>query len=190
MRTKLALLAMAITSTYASAETEPAPADPYAEPAPRKPIDARPIDAKPTVRPSHGPLGFVALDLSPELRMHLGAPRDRGVLVDAVFPNTFAAKAGLKVGDLVLDLDNAPVTAAGDLIAGAGKRKQGDQLVLDVMRTGIPTTLRATLEQDPATSPRVEPRGDLERQLQRQLEEMRRRLDAMERRFESDKSPR
>jgi membrane-associated protease RseP (regulator of RpoE activity) len=223
MRSKLVLGLLAIASA-AVADPEPTPSDPYAEPAagdapaPPAPRPApqsapAPRSTSPrtdvTVRVGHGPLGIVALEISPELRMHLGAPRDRGVLVDAVMPNTLAAKAGLKVGDLVLEIDNAPVGSANDVIAAVGKHKKGDQIMLDVMRTGIPTTLRATLDQDPPTWPRFEQRfrsfgsgggagdldrwfddvapfgaGDMDRQLRQQLEDMRRRLEEMERRFE------
>ncbi len=133
--------------------------------------------------------------------MHLGAPRDRGVLVDAVVLGTLAAKIGLKVGDLVLDIDNTPIASTRDVIAAIGKHKKGDKIVLDVMRTGIPATLRTTLDQDPppvraigvdtdrgpATMPAPGASGDLERQLRQQLDEMRRRLDEMERRFDPAK---
>ncbi len=191
MRTQLALVAMALSATYATAEPDPAPADPYAEPA--EPSPATPPKPAPDVKPVaidrqvEGPLGIVSFDISPDLRRHLGAPRDRGVLVDAVAPGSFAARAGLKVGDLVLDIDNAPVTGANVLAAAAGKHKKGEQVVLDIMRTGIPATLRATLDRDP---PRVEVDGAAtERQLRQQLDEMRRRLDAIERRVESQGKP-
>ena len=188
MRTQLALVAMALSATYATAEPDPAPADPYAEPSTPTtsppPPEARPIA---TERQVEGPLGITAFDISPDLRRHLGAPRDRGVLVDAVAPASFAAKAGLKVGDHVLDIDNAPVTGSNVLAAAANRHKKGAQIVLDIMRTGIPATLRATLDRDPA---RVEvDAAATERQLRQQLDDMRRRLDAIERRVESQGKP-
>lgn len=226
MRTTLVLGLLAITSV-AVADPAPAPTDPYpTDPAPGAPqgseAPGRPVDPAGTPAPSpqartavtvrvgHGPLGIAALEISEDLRMHLGAPRDRGVLVDAVFSNTLAAKAGLKVGDLVLEIDGSAVASANDVIAAIGKRKKGDQVTLDILRTGIPTTLRATLDRDPPAWPRFEHRfrsfgpsattGDLEdvfggapfggidfdRQLRRQIEEMRRRLEDMERRFDRE----
>src|ERR1700748_1613820 len=66
-------------------------------------------------------LGFSPLDVSSELREFLGAPADGGVLVQSVKEGGPAAKAGLKVGDVVTAVDGKAVDSAwniGDLLDG------------------------------------------------------------------------
>jgi membrane-associated protease RseP (regulator of RpoE activity) len=92
-------------------------------------------------------LGFSPLDVSSELREYLGAPKDGGVLVQSVKDGGPAAKAGLKVGDVVTAIDGKPVESAwnlGDLLDG---KKAGDSVRLDVVRNRQRQTLVATLEE-------------------------------------------
>jgi S1-C subfamily serine protease len=65
-------------------------------------------DVQVTVTAGRDRLGFAAIPISRELRAHLGAPSDRGVLVDAVRADSPAARAGLRVGDVVTELDTDP----------------------------------------------------------------------------------
>ncbi len=150
----------------------------------------------------HGRLGIAALEVSRELRAHLGAPSDRGVLVDAVRPDGAAARAGLQVGDVILELDGEPATSAIGMLEAIADRKQGDQVAIAALRDGRRVELTATLTDDPG--PRL-PRfrrleRDLERELdrplremlrggllgpsRRHLDELREQLERMERRLE------
>ena len=69
-----------------------------------------------TVRAGRGRLGLGAIQISSELRKHLGAPADRGVLIDQVRPDSPAAKAGLQVGDVITDVDGAPCKTVDDIV--------------------------------------------------------------------------
>jgi membrane-associated protease RseP (regulator of RpoE activity) len=92
-------------------------------------------------------LGFSPLDISGELREHLGAPQDNGVLVQSVKENGPAAKAGLRVGDVVVSVDGSPVESAwtiGDQLDG---KKAGDSVRLEIVRKGARQTLVATVEE-------------------------------------------
>jgi len=97
-----------------------------------------------------GRLGFMALAISPELRAHLGAPDDRGVLVDGVRPDSPAAHAGVHVGDVVTEVDGAPARSASDVIQALSDRKTGDEVAIDAIRAGKRVELHARLESDPA----------------------------------------
>jgi membrane-associated protease RseP (regulator of RpoE activity) len=96
-----------------------------------------------------GRLGIVALPISPELRAHLGAPRDRGVLVDAVRPDSPAARAGLRVGDIVTDVDGDAAKSAADMLNAMSDRKKGDEVAVVAFRSGQRVELRAKLDSDP-----------------------------------------
>src|SRR5262249_48454849 len=74
---------------------------------------------------------------SSDLREHLGLPRDQGLVIDEVFPNTPAAKAGLKIKDIVLKLNDQPVPSdtnkALKLFADV---KDGTSVNLTILRRG------------------------------------------------------
>ena len=77
----------------------------------------------PTPRPAPRPnyryaLGAEVTDISAELRKHYGAPADAGALVVKLDPAGPAAKAGLKVGDVLVRVGERKVEGYGDLLAG------------------------------------------------------------------------
>src|SRR5260221_2234424 len=92
-------------------------------------------------------LGFSPLDVSSELREFLGAPKDGGVLVQSVKEGGPAAKAGLKVGDIVTAIDGKPVDSAWNLGDLLDDKKAGDSVRLDVIRNRQRQTLVATVEE-------------------------------------------
>ncbi|MDB4957905.1 MAG: peptidase [Myxococcales bacterium] len=90
-------------------------------------------------RPTH--LGIAITPLTNDLRNYYGAPSDRGVLVAHVEPGSMADRAGLRVGDILLDISGQPVNRADDVVSALG-RQRGGQIQLDVIRGG--TQLRLT----------------------------------------------
>lgn len=174
---------------------------------------AGPFDANNPQPPSaatmrRGRLGISVLPISEELREKLGAARDRGVLVDLVRPDSPAAKAGLRVGDVITAVDGDAVQSAGDITGAMSDRKRGQSISLVVVRDGRPVDLTATLDDDPA--PRAAMGGNAfdmpgpgngtwrwlrepdragagsadSADMQRQLEEARKRLDNLEQRLD------
>ena len=75
-----------------------------------------------------GVLNGVAVDdLRPQTRQQLGLPRHlEGAVVTQVDPDSAAARAGLRPGDVILEINRQPVTsarAAADLTAKSDKKK-------------------------------------------------------------------
>jgi predicted metalloprotease with PDZ domain len=66
-----------------------------------------------------------------------------------VRPDSPAAKAGVQVGDVIIDLDSAQVGSASDLLSSLSTRKKGETVGLAVIRNGGRVDLKATLEDDP-----------------------------------------
>lgn len=136
----------------------------------------------------HGRLGISVLQVSRELRAHLGAPSDRGVLVDAVRPDSAAARAGLRVGDVVLEVDGDPATSATGMLNAIADRGQGDQVAIALLRDRRRIELTATLAGDPGPRRshfvREVLRGAAFGPWQRQLDEARRRIEELEQRLE------
>jgi membrane-associated protease RseP (regulator of RpoE activity) len=94
-------------------------------------------------------LGVTLVELTPELRDHYGAPKDAGVLVSSVEENGPAAKAGLKVGDIVLSLDGSNVNSASALRRELREKKDGDSLRIDYLRgRGRQTAVATVVERE------------------------------------------
>lgn len=147
MRTKstVVLLLAALGGAAGIAVAAPAdqnPSDPHVVPPHRDSMHV-------TVTAGKGRLGIAAIQISSALRTHLGAPADRGVLIDAVRPDSPAARAGVRVGDVVVEVDGEPSRSASDMIEAMSDRKKGDAIAITVIRAGARTELRATLDMDP-----------------------------------------
>jgi len=138
-----------------------------------------------TMTAGKGRLGVQVLSISPELRDHFGAPNDRGVLVDGVRAESPASKAGLRVGDVVIEVDGDAATSAIDMLDAMSDHKKGESIPISVIRDHKRTELTAKLEDDPAprTFGQLDPfRGFGDQDLRRQLDEIQRRLDKLEKR--------
>lgn len=79
-------------------------------------------------------LGVSLIDLTPELREHYGAAKESGVLVSSVAPDSPAAKAGVRVGDIVLGIDGGDVASARDIRKSLREKKQGDSVRIELLR--------------------------------------------------------
>lgn len=94
-----------------------------------------------------GFIGVNLMEITPELRVHFGAPKDAGVLVSDVRSDTPAARAGLEVGDVITAVDGKRVRWSGDVSREIRSRKAGDTVPLDVVRGGASRKLTVTVEE-------------------------------------------
>ena len=143
--------------------------------------------------PSHpAALGVILLDISPELRAHFGAPEDRGVLVDRVRPDSAAAKAGVHVGDVIVQIgaDHASSVRAARRVLR--DHHEGDRVDVVVLRDGKPLTLSATLDASAAPVPQLDDDSMFEldpEHADEQLQRMMERAREMFRQFQQHQPP-
>jgi membrane-associated protease RseP (regulator of RpoE activity) len=83
--------------------------------------------------------------MTPELRQHFGAPKEAGVLISGVEKDGPAAKAGLKVGDIVTAVDGSQVDSVRDLVRSVRRKKDGDTVKVDVIRDRAPKSVTVTV---------------------------------------------
>src|SRR5437899_4487433 len=92
-------------------------------------------------RLTRGYLGVSLQEVTPALARGLGVSAERGVIVGDVAPDSPAARAGLKRGDVIIAVDGTPIDDAGrfrNLVAGTAPRTT---LKLTILRDGREQTL-------------------------------------------------
>ncbi len=88
-------------------------------------------------------LGVQLTETTPELREHLGGSAEAGVLVSKVMPDTPAARAGIKVGDLILSAGGKTVGTSSELVLALAD--QEGVIDLELVRDGRRITLEADI---------------------------------------------
>jgi len=95
---------------------------------------------------THGYMGIGISDVTPENAKFFDVNDANGAVVTQVEADSPAAKGGLKVGDVITELDGKKVTDAGELQVEVGQKRPGTTIKLDVMRDGKAATVPVTLE--------------------------------------------
>ena len=100
---------------------------------------------------THPFLGVEGLTVSDAEANRLGLAKAEGALIKKVFPDTGAAKAGLKVDDVVLAVGDQPVRTMDDLILQIRRTSVGDTVSLKVWRNRAEITIRMVVGDKPAS---------------------------------------
>ncbi|NBN63707.1 DegQ family serine endoprotease [Pannonibacter tanglangensis] len=99
-------------------------------------------------------LGATVQVVSAEIAESLGLDRPRGVLVTRVFAGSPAARAGLKVGDLITAVDGAEVLDPDSFGYRFATKTLGGTSTFTLQRGGRDTTADVALVAAPETTPR------------------------------------
>jgi serine protease Do len=85
---------------------------------------------------TRGYLGIVIQELTPALAESFGVTENKGILVAQVADGSPAAKAGLKVGDLIIQYQGKPVDDVGDFRNRVAFTAPGSKEKLTIIRNG------------------------------------------------------
>jgi C-terminal processing protease CtpA/Prc len=99
------------------------------------------------ISPGHPLLGIDAENLRGDFGNYFGAPDGEGVLVRGVFANSAAAKAGLKVGDVITSLNSDRIHNASELREKLMTNHDAKSIKLGVIRNKSELTLSVELPQ-------------------------------------------
>jgi putative serine protease PepD len=77
-----------------------------------------------------------------------------GALVQDVTPSAPAARAGVRVGDLIVGLAGARIAGVSDLLGAVASHPVGARVALTVRRSGARRTLGLTLGRQPTEASR------------------------------------
>ena len=95
---------------------------------------------------THGYMGIGISDVTPDNSKFFNMSKAVGAVVTQVEPDSPGAKAGLKVGDVITQIDGQEVSDAGGLQVVVGQKDPGNTIHLQVMRDGKNVTIPVTLE--------------------------------------------
>jgi serine protease Do len=96
-------------------------------------------------RASHARLGVTVQDLNQSLAESFGLSRPDGALIGSVSPESAAAHSGLQPGDVVLAVNDEPITRSGDLSSRISLSIPGETVRLKVWRDRAPRELSVKL---------------------------------------------
>jgi serine protease Do len=151
-------------------------------------------------------IGVSMQTLSGKLGDYFGVPDGEGALITEVMEGTPAEKAGLKAGDVIVQVDQEKVGSPGDVSSIIRNKEKGDKVELLVMREKAKKTISLEVDEiesfgatDPSEmymqyfnqgnqegrAPALWFHGDSNNQdTQRKMEELQSKLDEMQRKLE------
>jgi S1-C subfamily serine protease len=92
-----------------------------------------------------GALGVLITDVNRELAREKDLDVTSGVYVDSLLENSAAKKAGIKVGDVILEVDGRKVSTSSQLRELIARHDPGDKVRVKVDRSGEDNTFEVTL---------------------------------------------
>ena len=96
-------------------------------------------------RVTRGWLGVAFQNMTPLLAESLSVGESRGALVAEVLPDTPAAIAGFKSGDVIVEFDGTPIKESGDLPMIVARTPVGKEVGVKVVRDGKERTLTVSI---------------------------------------------
>lgn len=96
-----------------------------------------------------GWLGVEALALTPRLAHKVGLESANGVIVTRTTPGGPAEKAGLRQDDILIGIDDKPISSPVDIVQIIQESRPGDEVELAFIRSGILERLTVTLVEKP-----------------------------------------
>ncbi|MEQ8193353.1 MAG: DegQ family serine endoprotease [Rhodospirillales bacterium] len=106
-----------------------------------------------------GWLGVQIQRMTPEIAESLGLEKQRGALISKVEPNSPAAKAGLKQGDVIVSVEGESVGKMRELPRIVADKKAGQKTALGVWRNGDAKTIDVVIGAMPSET-KVAAKGD------------------------------
>lgn len=101
---------------------------------------------------SRGWLGVLIQEVSKELAESFGLDKPYGALVAQVVPDSPAAKAGLKVGDIIIKYEGQEINLSAQLPHYVGRTKVGEEAELTVVRDGDKKNIDVLIGELPTNS--------------------------------------
>jgi len=96
-------------------------------------------------------VGIGLQNLTPELMKRFNAKEKEGALISQVYEGSPAEKAGLKVGDIIVQIDGKKIKDSQDVVREVLKRQVDQKIQFEVIRDGKRVEVSVTTTQMPST---------------------------------------
>ncbi len=101
-------------------------------------------------RVSRGWLGVLIQDMNADLAESFNLDRPRGALVARVLPDSPSQKAGLLVGDVILEFNGIPINTSSELPPIVGRANVDQPATVKILRNGKKSTVKVNIGELPA----------------------------------------
>lgn len=91
-------------------------------------------------------LGIQFTELNSEFSKHRGLDIVNGISVEGVVENSAADKAGIKPGDIIVQIDDKPIVSSSTLMETIGTKRPGDEVNVAVVRDKDNKTFNLVLQ--------------------------------------------
>jgi serine protease Do len=96
-------------------------------------------------------LGIGLQNLTQDLMKSFNVKEKEGALISQVYEGSPAEKAGLKVGDIITQIDGKKIKDSQDVVREVLKKQVGQKILLEVIREGKPLEIPVITAQMPST---------------------------------------
>lgn len=103
-----------------------------------------------------GLLGIKGTEMSADIAKAFNLNVQRGAFVSEVLPNSGSAKAGVKSGDVIVSLNDKPLSSFAELRSRIATTEPGATVKLGILRDGKPLNLQVTLDKSTSSSASAE----------------------------------
>lgn len=100
-------------------------------------------------RVSRGWLGVLIQDMNTDLAESFGLDHPRGALVARVLPNSPSEKAGLQVGDVILEFNDTKIQTSSELPPLVGRANVDEPAKVKILRNGKQQTVKVNIGELP-----------------------------------------
>jgi serine protease Do len=83
-----------------------------------------------------GVIGVMVQTLNPIIAQALNKPNITGAIVTEISVNSSAEKAGIKIGDIITQINNAPVKSSNEVVNTVGFLRTGTKVNIQIIRDG------------------------------------------------------
>ncbi|WP_089604615.1 Do family serine endopeptidase [Acinetobacter piscicola] len=98
-------------------------------------------------------LGIMLQDIDRNLAEAYKLDKPEGSLITQVTPDSPAAKAGFRAGDVIMKYNGTPISRTGELLNYLNRTQPGQSVQLEVLRDDKPKVITATLAAAPDDTP-------------------------------------
>ena len=103
-----------------------------------------------------GLLGIKGMEMSADIAKAFKLNVQRGAFVSEVLPNSGSAKAGVKSGDVIVSLNDKPLSSFAELRSRIATTEPGAKVKLGLIREAKPLTVEVTLDKSTSSSASAE----------------------------------